>query len=120
EDFTSSGRTKKTIPMVVLVNENTASAAEIFTGAIRDFKYGTIIGTTTFGKGIVQSTIPLEDGSAVKLTTQTYYTPSGECIHGTGITPDIELEYKFGGEEGTEYTVDLDNQIQKALEVLSE
>ena len=120
EDFTSSGRTKKTIPMVVLVNENTASAAEIFTGAIRDFKYGTIIGTTTFGKGIVQSTIPLEDGSAVKLTTQTYYTPNGECIHGKGITPDIELEYKFGGEEGTEYTVDLDNQIQKALEVLSE
>ncbi len=119
EDYTSKEASKKTIPMTVLVNENTASAAEIFTGAIRDFKYGTIIGTNTFGKGIVQSTIPLEDGSALKLTTQTYYTPSGECIHGTGIKPDIELEYKFEGEEGSEYSVDLDNQIQKALEVLS-
>lgn len=119
EDFTSSGATYKSIPMTVLVNENTASAAEIFTGAIRDFKYGTIIGTKTFGKGIVQSTIPLSDGSAVKLTTQTYYTPSGECIHGKGITPDIELEYEFQGDENTPYSVDLDNQIQKALEVLN-
>ncbi|SDB42787.1 carboxyl-terminal processing protease [Pseudobutyrivibrio sp. YE44] len=118
EDFTSDDIHKKNIPMVVLVNENTASAAEIFTGAIRDFKYGTIIGTNTFGKGIVQSTIPLTDGSALKLTTQTYYTPSGECIHGTGIKPDIELEYEFQGGEDDAYSVDLDNQIQKALEVL--
>ena len=103
----------------VLVNGNTASAAEIFTGAIRDFDYGTIIGTQTFGKGIVQSTIPLTDGSAVKLTTQTYYTPSGECIHGTGITPDEVLEYEFLGGEEDAYSVDLDNQIQKALEVLA-
>ena len=105
--------------MTVLVNGNTASAAEIFTGAIRDFDYGTIIGTQTFGKGIVQSTIPLTDGSAVKLTTQTYYTPSGECIHGTGITPDEVLEYEFLGGEEDAYSVDLDNQIQKALEVLA-
>jgi carboxyl-terminal processing protease len=118
EDFTSKGSSYKSIPMTVLVNENTASAAEIFTGAIRDFEYGTIIGTKTFGKGIVQSTIPLADGSAIKLTTQTYYTPSGECIHGTGITPDIELEYEFMGGEDDKYSVDLDNQIQKALEVL--
>ncbi len=119
EDYTSSGDTYKSIPMTVLVNGNTASAAEIFTGAIRDFDYGTIIGTQTFGKGIVQSTIPLTDGSAVKLTTQTYYTPNGECIHGTGITPDEELEYEFLGSETDEYSVDLDNQIQKALEVLN-
>ncbi|MBR1622546.1 MAG: S41 family peptidase [Pseudobutyrivibrio sp.] len=120
EDYTSKASTYKSIPMTVLVNENTASAAEIFTGAIRDFDYGTIIGTKTFGKGIVQSTIPLTDGSAVKLTTQTYYTPSGECIHGTGITPDVELEYEFLGGEDDTYSVDLDNQIQKALEVLSQ
>ena len=120
EDFTSGGASHKDIPMTVLVNGNTASAAEIFTGAIRDFKYGTIIGTNTFGKGIVQSTIPFTDGSAIKLTTQTYYTPSGECIHGKGIAPDIELEYEFQGEEGTPYSTDLDNQIQKALEVLAE
>ena len=68
---------------------------------------------------IVQSTIPLSDGSALKLTTQTYYTPSGECIHGKGIEPDIELEYEFMGAEGDKYDVTLDNQIQKALEVLS-
>lgn len=118
EDFTSDDANSKSIPSVVLVNGNTASAAEIFTGAVRDFKYGTIIGTQTFGKGIVQSTIPLSDGSALKLTTQTYYTPSGECIHGTGIKPDIELEYEFMGGEDDTYSVELDNQIQKALEVL--
>ena len=119
EDFLSDEGSSKDIPMVVLVNGNTASAAEIFTGAIRDFEYGTIIGTNTFGKGIVQSTIPLTDGSALKLTTQTYYTPSGECIHGKGIAPDIELEYEFQGGEDDAYSVDLDNQIQKALDVLS-
>lgn len=120
EDFLSDEGSSKNISMVVLVNGNTASAAEIFTGAIRDFEYGTIIGTNTFGKGIVQSTIPLSDGSALKLTTQTYYTPSGECIHGKGIAPDIELEYEFQGGEDDEYSVELDNQIQKALDVLSE
>lgn len=119
EDYLSDDGSSKNIPMVVLVNGNTASAAEIFTGAIRDFEYGTIIGTNTFGKGIVQSTIPLTDGSALKLTTQTYYTPSGECIHGKGIAPDIELEYEFQGGEDDAYSVDLDNQIQKALDVLS-
>ncbi len=118
EDFESEDSTQKNIPAVVLVNGNTASAAEIFTGAVRDFKYGKIIGTLTFGKGIVQSTIPLGDGSAVKLTTQTYYTPSGECIHGKGIKPDIELEYESLGEEGEEYSQENDNQLQKAIEVL--
>lgn len=119
EDYTSKASSYKSIPITVLVNENTASAAEIFTGAIRDFDYGTIIGTTTFGKGIVQSTIPLEDGSALKLTTQTYYTPSGDSIQGKGIDPDVELEYEFLGSKDDEYDVTLDNQIQKALEVLS-
>ncbi len=119
EDYLSDDASSKDIPIVVLVNENTASAAEIFTGAIRDFNYGTIIGTNTFGKGIVQSTIPLTDGSALKLTTQTYYTPNGESIHGKGIKPDIELEYEFQGGEDDAYSVDLDNQIQKALDVLS-
>ena len=118
QDYTSEGDTYKSIPMTVLVNEYTASASEIFTGAIRDFDYGTIIGTNTFGKGIVQSTIPLSDGSAIKLTTESYYTPSGECIHGTGIAPDIELEYEFLGGEDDTYSYDLDNQIQKAIEVL--
>ena len=103
EDYTSDDAKKIDIPVTVLVNENTASAAEIFTGAIRDFNYGTIIGTNTFGKGIVQSTVPLSDGSAVKITVATYYTPSGECIHEKGIKPDIELEFSYADENPTEY-----------------
>ncbi|MBQ7468987.1 MAG: S41 family peptidase [Pseudobutyrivibrio sp.] len=114
----NSGASHKEIPTVVLVNGNTASSAEIFTGAIRDFEYGTIIGTQTYGKGIVQTSFKLQDDSAVKLTTHKYYTPNGECIHGQGITPDIVLEYEFLGGEDEEYAVEYDNQLQKALEVL--
>lgn len=120
EDYTSDDAKKIDIPVTVLVNESTASAAEIFTGAIRDFNYGTIIGTNTFGKGIVQSTVPLSDGSAVKITVATYYTPSGECIHEKGIKPDIELEFSYADENPTEYDELKDNQVQKAMEVLGE
>jgi carboxyl-terminal processing protease len=116
--YTSDAEHYLDMPIAVLISENTASAAEIFAGAIRDFDYGTLIGTTTFGKGIVQSTIPLSDGSAIKITMATYYTPSGECIHKVGIDPDVELEYEFlGGDEDT-YDTSLDNQIVKAMEVL--
>ena len=107
------------VPMAVLVNGYSASASEILAGAIRDNHAGTLVGTKTFGKGIVQTTLPLNDGSAVKVTTSRYYTPSGECIHGKGIKPDIELEYKFLGTENDQYDVTLDNQIQKAIEVLN-
>ena len=107
------------IPMAVLINENSASASEIFAGAIKDYGYGTLIGTTTFGKGIVQSIIPLEDGSALKVTMAKYFTPKGNYIHGVGISPDIELEYEYQGQEGEkEYDPMHDNQILKALEVL--
>ena len=77
-----------------------------------------MIGTKTYGKGIVQTTIPLSDGSAIKITMATYYTPSGECIHKVGISPDIELEYEFLGGEDDSYDESLDNQIVKAMEVL--
>ncbi len=117
-DYTSDEETKIDIPIAVLTSEYTASSAEIFTGAIQDFDYGTIIGTQTFGKGIVQTTIPFTDGSALKVTTSRYYTPSGTCIHGVGITPDIELPFEFMGSSEDEYSIDLDNQIQKAIEVL--
>ena len=120
EDYTSDDAKKIDIPVTVLVNENTASAAEIFTGAIRDFNYGTIIGTNTFGKGIVQSTVPLSDGSAVKITVATYYTPSGECIHEKGIKPDIELEFSYADEKPTEYDEPKDNHVQNAMEVQGE
>ena len=86
------------IPMAVLINENSASASEIFAGAIKDYKYGTLIGTTSFGKGIVQSIIPLEDGSAVKVTMAKYFTPNGNYIHEKGIEPDITLEYEYLGD----------------------
>lgn len=106
------------IPMVVITNGNSASAAEIFSGALKDYNKATLVGTTTFGKGIVQSVIPLSDGSAVKLTVSKYYTPNGVNIHGTGITPDVEVEL----DEELKYSVsiphDKDNQLQKALEVL--
>ena len=118
--YTSDDEKQINMPMVVLTSGNKASAAEIFAGAIRDFDYGTLIGTKTFGKGIVQTTVPLSDGSAIKVTMATYYTPSGECIHKTGITPDIELEYQFLGGDDETYDESLDNQIQKGLEVLHE
>ena len=107
-------------PIVVLANENSASAAEIFAGAIKDFDYGTVVGTTTFGKGIVQSIFPLEDGDALKITTAKYFTPKGNYIHGVGIEPDVELEYDFTGPEGASYEMKYDNQLQKAIELMKE
>ena len=98
------------MPMVVLQNENSASASEIFAGAIQDFGAGKIVGTQSFGKGIVQSIIPLSNGSAVKLTVEKYYTPKGVNIHGKGITPDVKVEISKDGKK--------DNQLQKAIEVI--
>lgn len=106
-------------PMVVLVNGNSASASEIFAGAIKDYDYGTLLGTTTFGKGIVQTIFPLEDGDALKITTAKYYTPEGYNIHGAGIEPDVELEYEFLGPEGESYDKQYDNQLQEAIKMLS-
>jgi carboxyl-terminal processing protease len=105
-------------PIAVLIDANSASAAEIFAGAIKDYDYGTLIGTTTYGKGIVQTIFPFEDGSAIKLTTAKYYTPNGNYIHGVGIDPDIELEYDYSGPDDDTYDMQYDNQLQKAIEVL--
>ena len=80
------------VPLAVLVNGNSASASEVFTGAILDYDAGIVVGTQTFGKGIVQSVLPLGDGTAIKLTTAHYYTPSGFDLHGEGLAPDIEVE----------------------------
>ena len=118
EDYTSDSNCLD-CPIAVLVNENSASASEIFAGAIKDYNYGTLIGTKTFGKGIVQTVFPLEDGDAVKITTAKYYTPKGNYIHEVGIEPDIELTYKYSGLEDEAYDMKYDNQVQKAIEVLN-
>lgn len=88
-DFTSESDSLLTVPCSVLVNGNTASASEIFTGAMKDYGLATVVGETTFGKGIVQQVFQLWDGSGLKVTTARYYTPNGTCIHGIGITPDV-------------------------------
>ena len=118
QEYYSTDNESMDIPLVVLVNENSASASEIFAGAIQDRDAGTILGTTTYGKGVVQSIRGLEDGSAFKLTTHRYFTPGGTCIQDIGITPDVELEYQFLGGADDTYTHSLDNQIQAALELL--
>lgn len=120
QDFTSDAENSMDIPLAVLMNGNSASASEILAGAVRDYEYGTLIGTTTYGKGIVQTIYPFDDGSAIKLTTAKYYTPKGENIHGTGIKPDIELEYEYTGDKSGDYDRRKDNQIVKAMDVLRE
>lgn len=92
DEYTCNGEREFDKPLVVLVNGYSASASEILTGAIKDYGIGTVMGKTTFGKGIVQRILQLNDGSAVKLTVSRYFTPKGNYIHGVGIEPDIEVE----------------------------
>lgn len=108
------------VPLVVLVNENSASAAEILAGAIQDTGRGQLIGTTTFGKGLVQRLFTLPDGSGLNVTIQKYYTPKGTSIHGVGITPDYEVELPKEYAQQTNIPAEADTQLQKAVEVLSE
>ncbi|HHT89248.1 MAG TPA: S41 family peptidase [Clostridiales bacterium] len=107
-------------PMVVLINGNSASASEIFAGALQDYNKATVVGTTSFGKGIVQSVIPLSDGTAVKLTISKYFTPKGRNIHGTGIVPDVEIDLDEELKQLITIPHDQDNQLQKAIEILKE
>lgn len=116
--YNSTDKETLDIPIAILVNENTASASEIFTGAMKDRKAAVIVGTKTYGKGIVQTVQELRDGSGVKLTTMRYYTPNGVCIQGKGIKPDVTLKYKFTGSKKDSYSLRYDNQFQKAVEIL--
>lgn len=100
-----------TKPLAVLVNGNSASASEIYSGAIQDYGIGKIVGTQTYGKGVVQQIFDLDDGTAVKLTIAEYFTPKGRSINGKGITPDVKVEY-----ENNEENPDADNQLDKAVE----
>ena len=118
-EYTSDEEHQFTKPLAILVNENSASASEIFAGALQDHGLGTIVGTTTYGKGIVQTTYSLSDGSALKLTTAKYYTPNGNDIHKKGITPDVEVELDEDVEIQNIIEKEEDNQLQKAIAVLN-
>lgn len=114
----SEGKTPLDMPFAVLVNENSASASEIFAGAVQDYGIGTIVGTVTYGKGVVQELRPLSDGSAVKLTVSDYYTPKGNSINEVGIKPDVEVKLDPELLNQEEITHQEDNQLQEALKVL--
>ena len=114
EEFTTDAEHYFDKPMVVLVNGNSASASEILAGAVKDYKWGTLLGTKTYGKGIVQQIVPLGDGTGLKLTVSKYYTPNGQNIHGIGIEPDETLEFDYDSYEENE----TDNQLDRAIELL--
>ena len=116
EDYECDGKNEIQIPVVVLVNGYSASASEILSGALKDYNKATLIGTTTYGKGVVQRIFNFTDGTAIKLTISNYYTPNGNDIHGVGIDPDVEIEF-----DADAYAEDkTDNQLDKAVEVLKE
>ena len=116
---TCDGKNPLDMPLAVLVNGNSASASEIFAGAVKDYGLGTIVGTTTYGKGVVQSIRQLSDGSAVKLTIANYYTPKGNSINKTGILLDVEVELSPELLNQEEITHEEDNQLQAALNSLN-
>ena len=116
EDATDSDSFDK--PVAILVNGNSASASEVFSGAMKDYDAATLVGTRTFGKGIVQSIVPFGDGTAMKVTVSKYYTPNGVNIHGTGIEPDVVVELSKDATKNGKYDRKYDNQLDKALDVV--
>lgn len=113
ETYTSDDKRQLRIPMTVLVDGRSASASEIFAGAVQDYGAATLVGTKTYGKGVVQQIFDLRDGTALKLTISEYFTPKGRSINGKGIAPDVEVKY-----EPDEKNPEADNQLDKALEIL--
>ena len=115
EEEKCDGKSELAMPLAVLVNGGSASASEIFAGAVKDYGIGTIVGTTTYGKGVVQTIQPLSDGSAVKITIAKYFTPKGNDINKKGIAPDVEAELSEDSTDWTELTHEEDTQLQAAL-----
>ena len=120
EEEKCDGKNELNMPLAVLVNGSSASASEIFAGAVKDYGIGTIVGTTTYGKGVVQTIQPLTDGSAVKITIAKYFTPKGNDINKKGITPDVEAELSEGSADWTELTHEEDTQLQAALKEIGQ
>ena len=120
EEETCDGKNKLDMPLAVLVNGNSTSASEIFAGAVKDYGIGTIVGITTYGKGVVQTIQPLTDGSAVKITIAKYFTPKGNDINKKGITPDVEAELSGDITDWTELTHKEDTQLQTALKEIGQ
>ena len=120
KEYMGTGEDTFDLPLVILVNGNSASASEIFSGALQDYGIAKLVGTTTFGKGIVQQTFSMKDGSALKLTISKYYTPNGRCIHGTGLEPDVEVELDEELKKKAVVEEEEDNQLQKAIQVVKE
>ena len=109
KEYSDNDNEELDMPLAVLVNGNSASASEIFAGAIQDYGKGVIVGTQTFGKGIVQTVKPLTDGSAIKFTIAKYFTPKGQDIHGKGVTPDVVVEYDKDADEDTQLNAALES-----------
>ena len=115
-EYSCDGDKEMKEELVVLVDGGSASASEILAGAIKDYGIGTLVGTTTFGKGIVQRIISLTDGSAVKLTVSHYFTPNGNDIHEVGIEPNEEVAF----DADAYYNDNVDNQLNRAIEIMNE
>ena len=113
QEFTSDEAQEVQVPLAVLVDGNSASASEIYAGAIQDYGIGQIVGTKTYGKGVVQTIYDLKDGTSLKLTVAEYFTPNGRNIDGEGITPDVEVTY-----QRDENDPEADNQLDRAVETL--
>ncbi len=113
-----SDKSDSKVPFVLLVNENSASASEILAGSVKDLKAGKVIGTKTFGKGIMQSYIELENGGGVAITIAKYYTASGNEIHGVGIEPDIKVELPKGTTIDYKVNPNTDLQLKEAINAL--
>ena len=120
QDYNSISEAVLKVPMVILTNKNTASASEIMTGCLKDYGLATVVGDTSYGKGIVQSVIPLGDGSAVKLTVSAYYTPKGVSIHKKGIEPDVKMEMTDEDWKAALEDSSKDKQLNKAYQILKD
>lgn len=114
-EYSCDGSKEIEVPLVVLIDGYSASASEILAGAVKDYQIGKLVGTTTYGKGIVQKVINLSDGSAVKLTVSNYFTPNGNNIHEIGVEPDVVVEF-----DAEQYVEGIDNQLEEAKKVLAD